>query len=166
MRQLSWFLILSLFVIVGCQTPQTDLFTRVHNDMSKDTVLDLLGSPIRTEQIDGKEKWAYKFYVGEDKDEVLLRQVTFLNGKVINYGDDVTERERILQIQKNDEKRAVLRKGAAEKRLKNENVPYDANQADTAEPQKHKTTMEDIEKERYYQEMSGKHSQIGTGGAN
>src|SRR4051812_30990775 len=112
MRQLSLFLLFLLVTSVGCQTPQEKLFTRVQNNMSKDTVLEIVGSPARTELIDGKEKWAYKFYEGENQDTILYKQITFINGKVVSYGEDIEEVTRLNEIQKNDEKKSTHRKAA------------------------------------------------------
>src|SRR4051812_34391356 len=44
-------------VATGCQTAPLENFEKVKQDMSKDAVLDILGSPNRTERIDGYDKW-------------------------------------------------------------------------------------------------------------
>ena len=169
MRQLSLFLLFLLIATSGCQTAQEKLFTRVQGDMSKDTVLDIMGSPIRTELIDGKEKWAYKFYVNKNKDTILYKQITFINNKVVTFGDDLDEINRLNEIQKNDEKKASHRKTAEDYRKKNQSIPYESvtttpgvgGTGAGVKGEQHKPTMEDIENERYYQDQTGSPSSSG-----
>src|SRR5690242_14490742 len=105
MRQLLVISIL-LLVLTGCQTAPLDQFSKVQMTSSKDAVLELLGSPNRTEMIEGKEKWSYRFYSGENKEQEILRQITFFQGRVISYGPDNEEISRLQQIKDSDEKRA------------------------------------------------------------
>ena len=108
----SFFLILALLLISllglgqACQTAAIERFSKIKESMSKDEVLEIVGSPNRTEQFDGKEKWAYKYYTG---DSVELKQVTFQNGAVISFGEDSAELVRIKEIQRSDETRAQKR---------------------------------------------------------
>jgi outer membrane protein assembly factor BamE (lipoprotein component of BamABCDE complex) len=120
----GWFaLMLCLTVIffwTACQTTPFQDFTKVQNNMTKDEVLNLLGSPLRTERRDGKEKWAYRFWSGDDKNVENLRQVTFFNGKVVSFGEDVEEEKRLKQIQDDDSDRVARRNAAKAKALKAE----------------------------------------------
>jgi outer membrane protein assembly factor BamE (lipoprotein component of BamABCDE complex) len=96
----------------ACQTTPIHDFTKIQNNMTKDEVLNIVGSPIRTERFDGKEKWAYRFWIGDDHNVEALRQVTFMNNKVVSVGEDVDEEQRIKEIQQDDLKRAERRKQA------------------------------------------------------
>jgi outer membrane protein assembly factor BamE (lipoprotein component of BamABCDE complex) len=161
-----WQLLVSIFLIIsinGCQTAPIDLFSRVRPEMSKDSVLDIVGSPLRTEMTYGKEKWAYKFYTGEDKDTVILKQITFLNGKVVAYGDDLAEIERLKSIRIDDEKKAERNKALEVQKLLHKQAATETgnvkNNAQSAEPSNASTrkitTMEDLEHEHYYEDMTG-----------
>jgi outer membrane protein assembly factor BamE (lipoprotein component of BamABCDE complex) len=118
MRQLlpqSFFVLVGLTIVAflgliqACQTVGVEQFTKVQSDMTKDDVLDILGSPNRTERFDGKEKWAYRYYSGSNEE---LRQVTFVNGRVVSVGEDAEEIQRIKDIQESDKKRLERRKAA------------------------------------------------------
>ncbi len=130
----SFFLILGLMLVSllglgqACQTAAFERFSKIKESMNKDEVLDLVGSPNRTEQFDGKEKWAYRYY-NSDKEE--LRQVTFQNGTVVSFGEDTAELSRIKDIQKGDETRA--KKRAATKSQSIDMAPADQNKSDSAE---------------------------------
>jgi outer membrane protein assembly factor BamE (lipoprotein component of BamABCDE complex) len=101
----------------ACQTTPIRDFTKVVPNMSKDEVLNIIGSPNRTERYDGKEKWAYRFWTGDDHNVEALRQVTFVSGRVVSVGEDTEEEERIKEIQEDDSKRAERRKAAKAKAL-------------------------------------------------
>jgi outer membrane protein assembly factor BamE (lipoprotein component of BamABCDE complex) len=94
----------------ACQTSPIHDFSKVQVNMNKDDVLNLIGSPVRTERQDGKEKWAYRFWTGDERNVETLRQVTFLNGQVVSVGEDTEEEQRLKDIQSDDEKRAERRK--------------------------------------------------------
>jgi outer membrane protein assembly factor BamE (lipoprotein component of BamABCDE complex) len=109
---LSWLLGISLALLFSaCATVATvDDFSKIKPKMSKDDVLEAVGSPNRTERVEGKEKWAYRFWTGPDKDVPVLKQVTFYNGEVVSSGDDLDEIKRLKDISDADEKRAEQHK--------------------------------------------------------
>jgi len=107
---LEIFLASAWLFLASCVTAPVQEFSRIKPEMTKDDVLELVGSPNRTERIDGKEKWAYRYYTGENKNIETLRQVTFLNGKVLTAGEDTEEVERVKQINSDDAQRAERRK--------------------------------------------------------
>jgi len=117
----GWVLLLVCFATAlfwtACQTTPIRDFTKVVPNMSKDEVLNLIGSPNRTERFDGKEKWAYRFWTGDDHNIEALRQVTFVSGHVVSVGEDFDEEQRIKEIQDDDTKRAEKRKAAKAKAL-------------------------------------------------
>ena len=126
-------------------------FSKIKNGMTKDDIIDIAGSPLRTEQIAGKEKWAYKYYVGENRDTEVLKQVTFFQGQVISYGEDLAEIERLRQIRESDERRADIHKSAHAAMRKAQNAPV------VPEPPPLKKPVLDEDTSHYYQEMSGRH---------
>src|SRR5438552_1266165 len=89
-------------VLVSCQTEPIENFSKVKESMNKDDVLGIVGSPNRTERFDGKEKWAYRYWTGPEKNVETLKQVTFWNGKVVSVGEDVDEEQRLKDLQKVD----------------------------------------------------------------
>src|SRR5665213_903 len=107
MRQLLLVLIL-IGAISACQTAPIGQFSKIRMGMPKEEVLEALGSPNRTEMIEGKDKWAYRYYTGENRDVQVLKQVTFFQGYVTSFGDDTDEIKRLQQIKDSDEKRASL----------------------------------------------------------
>lgn len=111
-------LILLIFVAGACQTMPVDNFPKVKVNMTKDEVLELVGSPNRTERFEGKDKWAYRFYTDETKDKWDQRQVTFIDGKVVSVGEDIEEENRLKAINDDDrareERRKNFKSGAAQ----------------------------------------------------
>jgi outer membrane protein assembly factor BamE len=109
-------------IYTACQTNPIHDFSKIQNNMSKDEVLNIIGSPNRTERIDGKEKWAYRFWNDDAHRTEVLDQVTFLNGRVINAGEDADEVQRLKDIEQDDAKKAERRK-ALKARALNPNSP-------------------------------------------
>lgn len=76
-------------VIIGllttaCQTSMLKQFGEVKPGMEKDDVLDLMGSPSRTQRYHGKDRWTYVFYDDRIRFE---KEVQFFNGNAIYVGD-------------------------------------------------------------------------------
>ncbi|KYG69182.1 hypothetical protein AZI87_08205 [Bdellovibrio bacteriovorus] len=76
-------------VIIGllttaCQTSMLKQFGEVKPGMEKDDVLDLMGSPSRTQRFHGKDRWTYVFYDDRIRFE---KEVQFFNGNAIYVGD-------------------------------------------------------------------------------
>lgn len=99
-----------ILLVAGCQTAPIDRFSDIKEGMTKDEVLDILGSPNRTDYGYGKEKWAYKFYTGDNKSVEELKHVTFVQGKVVTLGSDEAELKRLQQIKESDEKKLSRKK--------------------------------------------------------
>lgn len=103
-------LLFALLFVVSCQTPAHEKFANLKLGMTKDDVLEVVGSPNRTEYAYSTEKWAYRFWVGDDRNTEDLRQVTFVQGKVTSFGVDESEIKRLREIREYDLKRAELAK--------------------------------------------------------
>lgn len=108
MRQLLLIGVFSIvgLIIAGCVSAPVRHFDDIKVNMTKDEVLEIVGNPTRTELYGGKEKWAYRFYTDEEKDQWDLRQVTFVEGKVVSVGEDTDEENRLKQINVDDAGRA------------------------------------------------------------
>src|SRR4051812_25882725 len=87
---------LTVVAFVGCASNQLDRFEKIKEGMDKDAVLEILGSPLRTEKSATEEKWAYKYYIGDNKEKEELKFVRFVHGKVDGFGEDVEEKKRLL----------------------------------------------------------------------
>lgn len=61
--KLCIFLFLFLqFILIGCQTSMYHQFEQVNLGMDKDDVLQIMGSPQRTQRWRGKDRWTFVFY--------------------------------------------------------------------------------------------------------
>src|ERR1017187_10542881 len=96
--------------VSSCQSVPLKSFDEIHVGMTKDEVIELVGSPKRSEYKDGKDKWAYVFYANPEANKAELKQVTFQSGHVISVGEDVEEIKRIKEISDSDQKRVEKRK--------------------------------------------------------
>ncbi len=79
----SIFICLS-FILLSCQTPMHQSFSRIHNEMNKDEVLEILGNPKHTQRAYGEDRWVYKYF---HNDHLQVKHVHFKNGKVIYFGN-------------------------------------------------------------------------------
>jgi outer membrane protein assembly factor BamE (lipoprotein component of BamABCDE complex) len=130
--------------------------SKIQNNMSKDEVLNIIGSPQRTERIDGKDKWAYRYWIGDDHNVEALRQVTFYDGHVVSFGEDTEEETRIKDIQADDQKREQKRRLAKEKSLSPEKA---ADQAPIVEVQQSDPPAKPVIEEDFV-EQKGKHAPV------
>ncbi len=83
------FLKLAVFIslclsLSGCQTTAAHDFSRLKEGMEKGEVLDVMGSPQRTDRVGDKDRWTYIFYQEVDRQE---KEVVFTNGKTSSLGD-------------------------------------------------------------------------------
>lgn len=83
-----WFSILliafSLTSLSACQTNMTRQFEKVHSGMEKNDVLDIMGSPQRTQRLHGKDRWTYIIYEDDKRSE---KDILFENGLAVYAGD-------------------------------------------------------------------------------
>lgn len=80
----------SLFT-TACQTSMLKQFGEVKPGMEKDDVLDLMGTPTRTQRAQGKDRWTYVFYDNRIRFE---KEVQFFEGNAI-YAGDIKQPESI-----------------------------------------------------------------------
>lgn len=103
-------LLIALLLVTACATDSLSQFSKVQDGMDKDQVLEILGNPQRTEKQSGADKWGYRYFSGENKETQTLKYVRFINGKVVSFGDDQEEQERLEKIKENSLKKEALRK--------------------------------------------------------
>lgn len=77
------FILMAIFT-TGCQTSMLKQFGEVKPGMEKDDVLNLMGSPDRSERFHGKDRWTYIFYDDRLRFE---KEVQFFEGNAIYVGD-------------------------------------------------------------------------------
>lgn len=99
-----------IIFLAACATDGIYQFSQIREGMDKDRVLEILGSPLRTEKIAGTDKWSYRYFTGDDKETMNLKFIHFINGKVVNFGDDVEEQQRLEKIKEAALKKEKLRK--------------------------------------------------------
>lgn len=84
-RYLAIPVVLISLLTTGCQTSMLKQFNEVKPGMEKDDVLDLMGSPSRSERFHGKDRWTYVFY---DQHLRFEKEVHFFEGNAIYVGDE------------------------------------------------------------------------------
>lgn len=84
--RLAKFLFLSLLSLttLACQTSLLSQYNQVRTGMEKDDVIDLMGSPQRTERMRDKDRWTYIFY---DKRVRYEKEIQFTKGNVVYVGE-------------------------------------------------------------------------------
>lgn len=83
--KLHWFsLLLFSLSLAACQTNMTRQFEKVHSGMEKNDVLELMGSPQRSQRFHGKDRWTYILYEDNKRSE---KEVHFDNGVAVYVGD-------------------------------------------------------------------------------
>lgn len=75
--------ILSLLT-TGCQTSMLKQFGEIKPGMEKAQVLNVMGSPSRTQRFHGKDKWTYVFY---DDSIRFEKEIQFFEGSAIYVGE-------------------------------------------------------------------------------
>lgn len=77
-------LISSSLLLSACQTNMLKEYSKLHLGMEKDDVLEVMGSPTRTERFHGKDRWSYIFYEDRIRYE---KEVQFFEGNAIYVGE-------------------------------------------------------------------------------
>ncbi|WP_347358660.1 outer membrane protein assembly factor BamE [Bdellovibrio sp.] len=91
-------------LLTACQTSMLKQFNEVTPGMEKDDVLNLMGSPTRTQRFHGKDRWTYVFY---DKRIRFEKEVQFFEGNAVYIGDTwqpAVERTAVAMDSRNDQK--------------------------------------------------------------
>lgn len=107
---LNLLLIFCAYVVTGCQSSMVKQFSSIKPGMEKDDVLEIMGSPTRTQRFHGKDRWTYVFY---DERIRFEKEVQFFEGNAVYIGDiwqpepeksafnvDKLNEEKNLQIEK------------------------------------------------------------------
>ncbi len=137
----------------ACQTNPSAQFSKIKVSMTKDDVLESVGSPQRTERINGKEKWAYHLYHGSNPTTESFWQVTFLNGHVVSAGEDFDEIRRLNEIAISDEHNEKAQRDYKQKQIANAKLPKVQSKEEFEEEPRRET-------EDDFVEMKGQHAPI------
>jgi outer membrane protein assembly factor BamE len=84
LRYLAIPVVLLGLMLTGCQTNILNKFNQVKHGMEKDDVLNLMGSPQRTQRFHGKDRWTYVFYDHRIRFE---KEVHFFENNAVYVGD-------------------------------------------------------------------------------
>lgn len=77
-------ILLLFFSTLGCQTNELKQYEKLKVGMDKGDVIDIMGSPRRSERWHGQDRWTYIFY--QDREE-YLKEVHFLGGRASYVGE-------------------------------------------------------------------------------
>lgn len=69
---------------IGCQSTPTRDFSKLETGMEKPEVLEIMGSPNRTQRWKGKDRWTYIWYDQRTREE---KEVHFEDGKATYVGN-------------------------------------------------------------------------------
>jgi outer membrane protein assembly factor BamE len=81
---LAFKMLIGSLLLSACQTNMYDEYRKIHPGMEKDDVLEVMGSPQRTQRFHGKDRWVYIFY---DKNFRHEKEVQFFEGNAVYVGD-------------------------------------------------------------------------------
>lgn len=92
----------SAFLLTGCQSSMIKQFNQVKSGMDKDDVLEIMGSPNRSERFHGKDRWSYNFY---DQKIQHNKEVHFFEGNAVYVGDtwEPPQEESAVAVDKKNE---------------------------------------------------------------
>lgn len=108
LRKLAIPVVLICLWTTACQTSMVKQFENIKPGMEKDDVLNLMGSPNRTQRFHGKDRWTYVFY---DQRIRFEKEIQFLEGNAIYVGDvwqPEPENSAVAIDKRNDEKNLLL----------------------------------------------------------
>lgn len=77
-------ILLLFFSALGCQTNELKQYEKLKVGMDKGDVIDIMGSPRRSERWHGQDRWTYVFY--QDREQ-YLKEVHFMEGRASYVGD-------------------------------------------------------------------------------
>lgn len=77
-------LISSSLLLSACQTNMLKEYNKLHLGMEKDDVLEVMGTPTRTQRFHGKDRWSYVFYEDRIRYE---KEIQFFEGNAIYVGE-------------------------------------------------------------------------------
>lgn len=107
-RYLAIPVILLGLMTTACQTSMVKQFSDIKPGMEKDDVLQLMGSPNRTQRFHGKDRWTYIFY---DERIRFEKEIQFLEGSAIYIGDPwrpEPDKDAVAADRLNEEKNARM----------------------------------------------------------
>lgn len=114
------FALLCFFVVftAACQSMPSKQFTKLKTGMDKDDVLQIMGSPDRTQRWQGMDRWTYKVW---ESDTSELKEVHFSEGIAVYVGEFVKpEISADEQDKINEESNQKLEEQLAARKIENQ----------------------------------------------
>jgi outer membrane protein assembly factor BamE len=114
MQRLLTLMPVLLILVTGCQTSMVKQFSTVQSGMEKDDILEIMGSPTRTQRFHGKDRWTYIFYDDKIRFE---KEVQFFEGNAVYVGEvsqPELEKSAFFVDKQNNEKNIQIEKMMAE----------------------------------------------------
>lgn len=81
---LAFTLMVGSLLLLGCQTNMLKAYQKITPGMEKDDVLEVMGSPQRTQRFHGKDRWTYIFYEDRTRYE---KEIQFFEGNAVYVGE-------------------------------------------------------------------------------
>jgi len=101
----------------ACQTNMLKEYNKLHLGMEKDDVLEVMGSPQRTQRFHGKDRWSYIFYQDRIRYE---KEVQFFQGNAVYVGEIMQPEVSAAQVDtKNEAANLALEEESARKYQEN-----------------------------------------------
>lgn len=80
-------LALLTLTLFSCTTPRQSGFEKIKIGMDKSSVLDIAGSPNKTQRWQGKDRWTYTYLLSDTNAEI--KEIHFEEGRVVYVGGKV-----------------------------------------------------------------------------
>lgn len=100
-------------LLSACQTNMLREYNKLHVGMEKDDVLNVMGSPQRTQRFHGKDRWTYVFYADKIRHE---KEIQFFEGNAVYVGEKSEPEISAAQV---DAKNEAENKALEEETLRN-----------------------------------------------
>jgi outer membrane protein assembly factor BamE len=130
LRYLAIPVMLLSFMLTACQTSMLKQFSEVKPGMEKDDVLNIMGSPQRTQRFHGKDRWTYVFYDSRIRFE---KEVHFFEGNATYVGEiwQPEESKSAFAVDKANDSRNVELDAQIVKDLESHRQAYEKYEAQT-----------------------------------
>lgn len=89
MKSISLLFLALSFALMGCQTNMFKQYEKIQVGQEKADVLEIMGSPLRSERYKGQDFWTYVFYTSDDTR--YEKEVYFTNNKVTYVGEPISK---------------------------------------------------------------------------
>lgn len=110
---LAFTVVIGSLLLLGCQTNMLKAYQKLTPGMEKDDVLEVMGSPQRTQRFHGKDRWTYIFYEDRVRYE---KEIQFFEGNAVYVGEPWQPEVSAAQVDaKNEASNKALEEDALKK---------------------------------------------------